>query len=123
MKFCSRAVAAVVFLVLLAMSFSAQQSFPVTSTVDEPSVAGRPVALDERQKLLPWPTPQNTGYSYSSYFLSQSIIWDQYNRQRLPYFYCCFDFDRKTYELIPDVHYVNSTGYLRAMMQGFVERL
>ncbi len=124
MKFCSRAVAAAVFLVLLAIPFSAQQSFPVTSTVDEPSIAGRPVAIDKRQKLLPWPMPENTGYSYSSYFLSQwTIIWDQYNRQRLPYFYCCFDFDRKTYELIPDVHYVNSTGYLRAMMQGFVERL
>jgi hypothetical protein len=50
-------------------------------------------------------------------------VWDQYNRQRLPYFYCCFDFDRTTYEMIPDKTWVNSTGYLRAMMQGFVERL
>ena len=56
--------------------------------------------------------PGNTGYSYSSYFLSQwTIVWDQYNRQWPPYFYCCFDFDRKSYELIPDEHYVNSTGY------------
>ena len=68
--------------------------------------------------------PNDTGYSYSAYFLSQwTIVWDQYNRQRLPYFYCCFDFDRTTFELVPDEHWVNSTGYLRAMMQGFIERL
>jgi len=48
---------------------------------------------------------------------------DQYNRQRLPYFYCCFDFDRTTFEMFPDPHWVNSTGYLRAMLQGFIERL
>jgi hypothetical protein len=92
--------------------------------VDEPSIAGRPVALDAHGKLLPWPMPDNTGYSYSSYFLSQwTIVWDQYNRQRLPYFYCCFDFDRTTFEMTPDANWVNSTGYLRAMMEGFVERL
>ena len=68
--------------------------------------------------------PDNTGYSYSGYVLSQwTILWDQYNRQRLPYFYCCFDFDRTTFELQPDPHWVNSTGYLRAMMEGFIERL
>ena len=50
-------------------------------------------------------------------------MWDQYNRQRLPYFYCCFDFDRTTFELKRDPTWVNSTGYLRAMMQGFIERL
>jgi len=101
-----------------------QQPFPVTSTVNESSIAGRQVALDSRGKLLPWPMPADTGYSYSSYFLSQwTILWDQYNRQRLPYFFCCFDFDRTTFEIMPDLHYVNSTGYLRAMMQGFVERL
>jgi len=124
MSFISKTAVAVVLLALFAFPFSAQQSFPVVSTVDEPSIAGRPVALDSNAKLLPWPMPGNTGYSYSSYFLSQwTILWDQYQRQRLPYFYCCFDFDRKTYELIPDQHYVNSTAYLRAMMQGFVERL
>src|SRR5208282_338199 len=101
-----------------------QQSFPVTSTVNESSIAGRPVELDAQGKLLPWPMPHNTGYSYSAYFLSQwTILWDQYNRQRLPYFYCCFDFDRKTFELQPDPHWANSTGYLRAMMEGFIERL
>jgi hypothetical protein len=111
-------------LAVLAEPFAAQRSFQVASTVDEPTIAGRAVALDSNGKLLPWPMPENAGYSYSSYFLSQwTIVWDQYNRQRLHYFYCCFDFDRKSYELIPDEHYVNSTGYLRAMMQGFVERL
>ncbi len=68
--------------------------------------------------------PDNMGYSYSSHFLTQwTILWDQYNRQRLPYYYCCFDFDRTTFEMFPDLHWVNSTGYLRAMMEGFIERL
>jgi hypothetical protein len=101
-----------------------QQAFPVVSTVDEPTIAGRQVALDSEGKLLPWPIPESTGYSYSAYFLSQwTIVLDQYNRQRLPYYYCCFDFDRTTFELIPDPSWVNSTGYLRAMMEGFMERL
>ncbi len=111
-------------LLLSAGSMSAQQAFPVVSTVDASTIAGRRVALDGSGKLLPWPMPEDTGYSYSAYFLSQwTIVWDQYNRQRLPYFYCCFDFDRTTFELIPDPNWANSTGYLRAMMQGFVERL
>jgi hypothetical protein len=111
-------------LLLLPSTLSSQQSFPAVSTVDEPSIAGRPVAVDAQHKLLPWPMPGDTGYSYSSHFLSQwTIVWDQFNRQRLPYFYCCFDFDRTTYELSPDPNWVNSTGYLRAMMQGFIERL
>ena len=68
--------------------------------------------------------PDNTGYSYSGYFLSQwTIVWDQYNRQRLPYYFCCFDFDRTSFEMFPEWHWANSTGYLRAMMQGFMERL
>jgi len=101
-----------------------QKPFSVTSVVDEPVIAGHPVQLDGQGKLLPWPMPNDIGYSYSSYFLTQwTILWDQYNRQRLPYFYCCFDFDRTTFELAPDPHWVNSTGYLRAMMQGFMERL
>jgi hypothetical protein len=101
-----------------------QEPFPAVTRVDDSSIAGRPVALDREGKLLPWPMPNDTGYSYSAYFLSQwTILWDQYNRQRLPYYFCCFDFDRTTFELIPDRNYVNSTGYLRAMMEGFVERL
>ena len=101
-----------------------ERSFPAISTADESSIAGRAVALDAEGKLLPWPMPDDTGYSYSAYFLSQwTIVWDQYNRQRLPYYFCCFDFDRTTFELSPDRSYVNSTGYLRAMMEGFVERL
>jgi hypothetical protein len=111
-------------LLLSATVASGQQPFPVTSTVNEPSIAGRPVELDSQGKLMPWPMPNNIGYSYSAYFLSQwTIVWDQYNRQRLPYYFCCFDFDRTTFEMAPDWHWVNSTGYLRAMMQGFVERL
>jgi hypothetical protein len=112
-------------LLLLAMLANAQQKpFPVTSTVDEPTIAGRPVQLDAQGKLLPWPMPDNIGFSYSSHFLTQwTILWDQYNRQRLPYYYCCFDFDRTTFELFPDPHWVNSTAYLRAMMEGFLEHL
>ncbi len=105
---------------------SAQQSspFPVVSTVDQPEIAGRPVQLDAKGKLLPWPMPDNIGYSYSSHVLTQwQILWDQYNRQRLPYYYCCFDFDRTTFEMFPDQHWANSTGYLRAMLEGFIERL
>src|SRR6267154_1156789 len=110
--------------IIVAVAHSPAPSFPVTSIVNPPTIAGRAVELDTNAKLLPWPMPDNTGYSYSAYFLSQwTIVWDQYNRQRLPYFYCCFDFDRATYEMTPDTKWVNSTGYLRAMMQGFVERL
>jgi len=98
--------------------------FRVAAVVDAPAIAGRAVALDPQGKLLPWPMPDSAGYSYSAYFLSQwTILWDQFNRQRLPYSYCCFDFDRTTFELFPDEQWVNSTGYLRAMMQGFMERL
>jgi hypothetical protein len=101
-----------------------QKPFPVVSTVDAPTIAGRPVHVDAQSKLLPWPMPDNIGYSYSSHVLTQwTILWDQYNRQRLYYFYCCFDFDRTSFELAPDRHWANSTGYLRAMMQGFIERL
>jgi hypothetical protein len=102
----------------------AQQPFKVMSTADEPTIAGRPVELDAQGKLLPWPMPKDTGYSYSSHFLSQwTTLWDQYNRQRLHYYYCCFDFDRTTFEMMPDRYWANSTGYLRAMMEGFIERL
>ena len=81
----SRAVAILLSLSLAAFTLPAQQSFPVISTVDEPAIAGRPVQVDAQKKLLPWPMPDNTGYSYSSHFLSQwTILWDQNNRQRLP---------------------------------------
>jgi hypothetical protein len=114
----------VILFLCLTTAQSQQKSFKVLSTVDEPTIAGRPVELDAQGKLLPWPMPNDTGYSYSSHFLSQwTILWDQFNRQRLPYYYCCFDFDRTTFELAPDRNWANSTGYLRAMMQGFIERL
>jgi hypothetical protein len=117
-------IAAFVLFVVLIAAAQQPKPFPVTSVVDDPTIAGHPVQLDAQGKLLPWPMPDNIGYSYSSHFLTQwTILWDQYNRQRLHYFYCCFDFDRTTFELAPDPHWVNSTGYLRAMMQGFIERL
>jgi hypothetical protein len=111
-------------LALLSSAAGAGEPFPVISTVDAPAIAGRPVHLDAQGKLLPWPMPGNTGYSYASHFLTQwTILWDQYNRQRIPYFFCCYDFDRETYEMQPEWHWANSTGYLRAMLEGFVERL
>jgi hypothetical protein len=117
-------IAAIVFWVVTILASQQKKPFPVVSTVDQPEIAGHPVQLDAQGKLLPWPIAGDTGYSYSSYFLTQwTILWDQYNRQRLPYYYCCFDFDRTTFEMFPDAHWANSTGYLRAMLQGFVERL
>ena len=114
----------ILLFVFLASSLGQQGKFPVISTLDATQIAGRPIKADAQGKLLPFPMPDNTGYSYSAYFLSQwTILWDQYNRQRLPYYYCCFDFDRTTFELAPDPHWANSTGYLRAMMEGFMERL
>src|SRR5436309_3063607 len=113
-----------IVLFCLSQTAIAQQPFQTVSTVNAPTIAGRPVQLDASGKLLPWPMPDNTGYSYSSHFLTQwSILWDQYNRQRYHYFFCCFDFDRTSFEMQPDYHWANSTAYLRAMMQGFMERL
>ncbi|MFZ0359277.1 MAG: hypothetical protein WAL58_02470 [Terriglobales bacterium] len=117
-------IAVAILTVVSTLAGQPQTPFPVVSTADQPEIAGRPVQLDSQGKLLPWPIADDTGYSYSSHFLTQwTILWDQYNRQRLPYFYCCFDFDRTTFEMFPDLHWVNSTGYLRAMLQGFIERL
>jgi len=114
-----------VFVSLISFACAQQQKpFPVTSTVDQAEIAGRPVQLDASGKLLPWPMADNIGYSYSLHVLTQwQILWDQYNRQRLHYYYCCFDFDRTTFEMFPDEHWANSTGYLRAMLEGFIERL
>src|SRR5215831_3439093 len=101
-----------------------QQPFQTVSTIDTRVIAGRPIQKDAGGKLLPWPMPDDIGYSYSSHFLTQwAILWDQFNRQRNHYFFCCFDFDRTTFEMQPDWHWANSTAYLRAMMQGFIERL
>jgi len=117
-------VAVDVLFLLSTLAGQGQNKFPVVSTLNAPEIAGRPVQLDAQGKLLPWPMPDNIGYSYSSHVLTQwTILWDQYNRQRLHYYYCCFDFDRTTFEMFPDLHWANSTGYLRAMLQGFIERL
>src|SRR6202163_3638755 len=97
--------------VIAAVARSQGVSFPVTSIVNPPPIAGRAAELDRNAKLLPWPMPDNIGYSYSAYFLSQwTIVWDQYNRQRLPYYFCCFDFDRTSFEMFPEWHWANSTG-------------
>ena len=100
------------FLAVLAAAagqLGAEEPFRVVSKVDASTIAGRPVQLDGERKLLPWPMPDNTGYSYSSHFLTQwSILWDQFNRQRYPYFHCCFDFDRTTFEMQPEWHWANS---------------
>lgn len=113
-----------VLLLVLTTMVSAQQPFQVISTVDATEIAGRPVQLDPQGKLLPFPFPNDIGASYSSHFLSQwTILQDQLERQRLPYFYCCFDFDRTTFEATPDRNWANSTAYLRAMMEGFIEHL
>ncbi len=109
---------------MLGLTVEAQEHFSVVATVDDSEIAGRPVQLDAQGKLLPWPFPDNIGDSYSSDFLSQwTILLDQFQRQRLPYFYCCFAIDPLTYELIPDRGWANSTAYLRAMLEGFVEHL
>jgi hypothetical protein len=119
-----RRIPLIAFLFLAVLASTEQKKFAVISTVDQPEIAGRAVQLDAQGKLLPWPMPDNIGYSYSSDVLTQwQILWDQYNRQRLPYYYCCFDFDRTTFEMFPDEHWVNSTAYLRAMLEGFIERL
>jgi hypothetical protein len=108
----------------LVATLLAQEHFPVIATVDEPEIAGRKVQLDAQGKLLPWPFPDSAGDSYSSDFLAQwTILRDQFDRQRLPYFYCCFAIDPTTYEMIPDRNWANSTAYLRAMLEGFVEHL
>ncbi len=120
MKRFSCLVALIVGTVLL----TAREPFPVISTISPTTIAGRAVQRDAGGKLLPWPMPEDTGYSYNSHLATQwSILWDQFNRQRNYYFFCCFDFDRSTFEMQPDYHWANSTGYLRAMMQGFMERL
>ena len=64
-----------IVVLLSAVSLAAgQEASQVVSTVDASSIAGRPVGLDKSGKLLPWPMPENTGYSYSAYFLSQWTI-------------------------------------------------
>ena len=120
----ARLVSVFVVTTFLATTVTAQQPFPVISTVDEPEIAGRPVQLDAQGKLLPWPFADRIGDSYASDFLGQwRILQDQFHGQRLPYFYCCFAIDPKTNEMIPDRNWANSTAYLRAMLEGFVEHL
>src|SRR5260221_5036410 len=115
----ARLVSVLLVTTFLATTVAAQQPFPVISAVDEPEIAGRPVQLDAQGKLLPWPFADRIGESFASDFLGQwRILQNQFQGQRLPYFYCCFSIDPKTSEMIPDRNWANSTAYLRAMLEG-----
>jgi hypothetical protein len=107
-----------------AVGTQAAEPFKAVSIIDAAAIQGRPVQLDSAGKLLPWPLPSDIGASYESYFLTQwSYLRQQYHGERYYYFYCCVDFDRKTFITTPDRSWANSTGYLRAMLEGFVEHL
>jgi len=54
-----------------------------------------------RRKALPGPMPTISVLLFSHVLTSGTILWDQYNRQRST-ISLRFDFDRTTYELIPD---------------------
>ena len=114
-------------LALLVLSIStsfAREAFKPVSTVDALAIQGRAVQLDSEGKLLPWPYPDNIGESYESYFMTQwGVLRREYHGARDYYFFCCVNFDHTTFELLPDHHWANSTGYLRAMLEGFVEHL
>jgi hypothetical protein len=98
--------------------------FKAVSVFDAAAIQGRAVELDSQGKLLPWPMPQDIGASYQSYFLTQwTYLRQQYQGERYYYFYCCVDFDHTTFVTTPDRSWANSTGYLRAMLEGFVEHL
>jgi hypothetical protein len=102
----------------------AQTPFKPISTLDVSTIQGRPVQLDAKGELLPWPRPHHIGYSYADYFMSRwKYLWEQYHHQRYYDFYCCIDFDRETFATYPIRNWANSTGYLRAMMEGFIEHL
>ncbi|HUI44005.1 MAG TPA: hypothetical protein VL523_18735 [Terriglobia bacterium] len=111
-------------LLLTAGNCPGQAPFQPVTPVDAPSIQGRAVELDARGQLLPWPRPADTGYSYEAYFISRwQYLWEQYNHERFYEFYCCVNYSRQTFATYPDLHWANSTGYLRAMMEGFVEHL
>jgi hypothetical protein len=94
------------------------------STVNEPLIAGREVQLDARGRLLPWPFADDSGRSYDAHVRAQwALLQDLLQRQRMPYFHCCFQIDPVSGEPSADHNWVNSTAYLRGMMIGFVERL
>ena len=101
-----------------------QSPFKAISSLDVPTIQGRPVELDSKGMLLPWPRPHHIGFSYAGYFMSRwQYLWEQYNHQRYYDFYCCIDYDRETFATYPIRDWANSTGYLRAMMEGFIEHL
>jgi hypothetical protein len=82
-KHCLLAPAVLLVSLLSPTAQEKETPFPIRSILNLPTIADRSVNLDSQGKLLPWPMPDDTGYSYSSYFLDQwTIIWDQYNNQR-----------------------------------------
>ena len=84
-----RSIFAAVMIFASALLILAQQPFQVISAIAPATIAGRPIHRDASGKLLPWPIPEDTGYSYNSHLLTQwNIIWDQFNRQRYQYFFC-----------------------------------
>ena len=94
------------------------------STVNEPLIAGREVQLDANGVLLPWPFADDTGRSYDAHLMAQwTLLQELLQRQRMPYFHCCFQIDPVSLEPVADNNWVNSTAYLRGMLIGFVERL
>lgn len=104
--------------------YPAQEPFKAVSTLNAPTIQGRSVQLDEHRDLLPWPMPHDVGYSYQAYFMSRwKYLWEQYQHQRYYDFYCCVNYDRETFRTYPDRRWANSTGYLRAMEEGFIEHL
>lgn len=103
---------------------SNKSPFKPISPLNVSTIQGRPVQLDAKGLLLPWPRPHHVGFSYAGYFMSRwKYLWEQYNHQRYYDFYCCIDFDRQTFATYPIRNWANSTGYLRAMMEGFSEHL
>jgi hypothetical protein len=121
MKYFSTMFAVFFFTVI---SLSAQAPFKPVSTLNVSTIQGRPVQLDAKGLLSPWPRPHHVGFSYAEYFMSRwKYLWEQYNHQRYYDFYCCINFDRRTFATYPIRDWANSTGYLRAMMEGFIEHL
>jgi len=64
-----------ILLLSAASVVEAQEPFQVISKISATTIAGRPVQLDADGKLLPWPMPDDTGYSYSSHFLRSGVFF------------------------------------------------
>jgi hypothetical protein len=68
---------------LTPISLFAQNPFKPISTLNASTIQGRPVQLDAKGLLLPWPRPNHVGFSYEGYFMSRwGYLWEQHNHQR-----------------------------------------